>query len=201
MDESSEQHQPGEVIEPGQGKKKDDDKPAWQFRAEDSSSNAATPATRPANIEPVQWTASEFIQHEKSPSWYAGLLLGAVVLAVAVYVLTKNLISTVMVVVVAFFFAVFALRRPRELSYQVDERGVRIGSKFYAYANFKAFSIVQEEGMDSIWLMPLKRFMPILSLYFAPEDGPKIVNVLAQYLPVEEHKLDPVDRLMHRLRF
>jgi hypothetical protein len=49
--------------------------------------------------------------------------------------------------------------------------------------------------------MPLKRFMPILTIYFEQKDESKIVAVLGQFLPVESHQLDAVDRLMHKLRF
>jgi hypothetical protein len=49
--------------------------------------------------------------------------------------------------------------------------------------------------------MPLKRFMPPLSLYMDPADEEKIVDVLADYLPVEQREQDPIDKLMRRLRF
>ena len=106
-----------------------------------------------------------------------------------------------MIVVVAVIFGIFAARRPRELKYQLDSTGLRIGDKTYPYGNFKSFSVVNEEAVKSIWLMPLKRFMPIITIYFAPQDGDKITGMLANFLPFQEHQLDPVDKLMHRLRF
>jgi hypothetical protein len=172
----------------------------WQFNADNSPHAAET--VQPAQSNgPVRWTASEFIQHDKTAIWYLGLIAGAAILAALIFLLTKDKISTAIIIVVAIVFGIFAGRRPRELEYQVDDSGIHIGQKSYTYADFKSFAIVEEEALESIWLMPLKRFMPIITIYFAPNDGQKIVDTLSSYLPVAEHKLDSVDKLMHRLRF
>ena len=63
------------------------------------------------------------------------------------------------------------------------------------------FLVIQEGGVESIWFTPLKRFMPMVSIYFDPEDGDKIADILSEFLPFENRELDPVDRLMHRIRF
>lgn len=106
-----------------------------------------------------------------------------------------------MVVIVAVLFGIMGARQPRELQYQVDENGVKVGEKFYDYGSFKSFSVIQEEGIETIWFMPMKRFMPGLTIYFSPEDTDRIADVLAEFLPFEARTQDPVDRLMHRLRF
>lgn len=175
---------------------------SWQFHPEDqllatpqSSAEASQTGTT------VQWTASEFIAHSKSVGWYILLMLATAILAGLVYLLTQDKISAGIVIIVAIIFGIFAARKPRELTYGVDNKGVRIGEKFYPYALFRSFSIVQEGGIESIWLMPLRRFMPIITIYFEQTDGEKIVGVLSQMLPVEQRQVDIVDKLMHRLRF
>jgi hypothetical protein len=55
--------------------------------------------------------------------------------------------------------------------------------------------------MNSVNFLPLKRFMPIVSAYFAPQDEDKIANTIGEHLPMEEHKIDSIDRLAQRLRF
>ncbi|MGH7249753.1 MAG: hypothetical protein ACREGC_02155, partial [Minisyncoccia bacterium] len=124
------------------------------------------------------------------------------IIAAAIYFITHGDIVTIVLVVLAVLaFGILAARKPRELDYSVDDTGLKIGEKFYQFSSFRSFSIVQEDAVESIWFMPLKRFMPPLTIYFDPEDGQKIVDVLAQILPVENRQLDPVDKLMHRLRF
>lgn len=106
-----------------------------------------------------------------------------------------------MIVVVAIMFGVFAARQPRVLAYQLDHSGIRIGDKFYPYSEFKSFSVLDEGPVSSILLLPLKRFMPGVSMYYPPEQEEKIVTVIANYLPHEEREPDPLDRLMRKMRF
>lgn len=172
----------------------------WQFN-NDTTDN--TPATAQLAInESVSWTASEFIAHAKSAGWYVVLVLVAVAGAGLAYYLTNGEIFTpAIIVIVAILFGVMGARKPRELPYRIDAKGIHIGEKNYPFGGFKSFSVVQEEGVESIWLLPLQRFAPGLSIYFAPEDRDRILAILDDFLPVEEKQLDMVDRLMHKIRF
>ncbi len=49
--------------------------------------------------------------------------------------------------------------------------------------------------------MPLKRFMPPITLYYPPDQEDAVINALAAYLPHEDRTHDPVDRLMRKIRF
>lgn len=195
--------QPGSVVQPGSSGAEQ----SWKFQAGQPEQQLPPPQPDPKpvanNDQPrlVNWSASEFIAHDKTAGWYGLLMVGGVIFAGLVYLLTKDVISTSVVGVVIVVFGIFAARKPRELSYSVDNQGVHIGEKFYPYSGFRSFSIVQEEAIESIWFSPLKRFTPMLAIYFAPDDGPKIVDVLSDNLPLENRELDVVDRLMHRLRF
>jgi hypothetical protein len=86
-------------------------------------------------------------------------------------------------------------------TYIVDEKGIQVQEKFHPYAEFRSFSVVEEGAINSIWLKPLKRFVPIVVMYFSPEDEQKIIDVLANFLPHEERELDAIDRLSKRMRF
>ena len=174
----------------------------WQFKADAGATAPQTAAPRRQDAEgTISWTGSEFIAHEKSAGWYGMLAGGAILLAAIVFVLTHDKISTAVVIVTAAVLGYFGARKPRTLDYKLDDNGVSIGTKFYVYDLFKSFSVVDEGTVSGIVLMPMKRFMPQLTLYYAPADEEKIVNMLADRLPMEEHKTDVVDRFMHRIRF
>ncbi len=173
---------------------------SWQFTGGSSAQTAPAQAL-PEEIS-VEWTASEFIAHHKSAGWYVLLALLAVGGGAVAYLLTGGEIFTpAVIIIVAILFGIMASRKPRELPYRIDSAGMHIGGKHYPFAGFKSFSVVQEEGVESIWLLPLQRFSPGLSIYFAPEDRDRIMEILDNYLPVEEKQLDMVDRLMHKIRF
>ncbi|HKX24615.1 MAG TPA: hypothetical protein VJM46_05235 [Candidatus Saccharimonadales bacterium] len=149
----------------------------------------------------MAWEASEYIHHTKSPLWfmgYAGIML--VLLAIA-YFLTQAWTFIVLVVVMAIAIGVFATRPPRTLRYALTDSGLQIEESHYHYNDFRAFGIIADGGLYSIMLIPTKRFMPAVSIYFAEDDGEKIVDILGSRLPMEELHLDFVDRMMRRLRF
>jgi hypothetical protein len=119
-----------------------------------------------------------------------------------VYMVTGgDVLSATMIGATGVIFGVFAARRPEVLEYVISTDGLRIGIKHYSWGEFKSFAVVRENAIRSIMLLPLKRFRPPISIYYAPEDEAKIVEILAACLPVEQREQDPLERLMHRLRF
>lgn len=159
------------------------------------------PAGSQRDDQGLSWTASEFIAHEKSASWYLSLAGVAVLGAALVYLLTRDVISAAVVLVGALFLGIYAARQPRQLEYRVDTAGIGIGPKRYGYEEFRSFSVAQEGAFSSIVFMPLKRFAPTTTIYYAPDDEDQIINLLAVRLPMEEHRGDAVENLMRRIRF
>lgn len=153
------------------------------------------------SIHNLQWKASEFIEHQKNMGWFVMLAVAATVVAGLVFIITRDVLSTVVVVIAATAFGVFGHQKPRTLTYSLLPTSLKIDSKEYAYDDFRSFSLMQDGALYSIFLQPTKRFMPPLSIYFAPQDGEKIFDTLAQHLPHEERSTDPIERLMRKIRF
>lgn len=169
------------------------------------SSPYAVPNDEPSavtSLEPVTWTASEYIAHHKSPLWYGGFALSVLIVAAVVFFVSgRDILSTVAVVLVSVVFAIYAGRPPRVQEYKLSEAGVTIGQRTYAFADIKSFSLIEEGPFMSINFMPMKRFMPMLSIYFDPADEDKIVAFLTNYLPVEHRKKDLIDHIMGKVKF
>jgi hypothetical protein len=163
----------------------------------------APPATQSEASPPdsITWTASEFIAHEKSPGWYLMLAAATLIIAVLIYLITRDYISVGVVVVAGLLLGTYGARQPRQLQYTIDRHGVTIGPKAYNYNEFRSFAVIQEGAFSSITFMPLKRFSPPISIYYAPEDEEKIVALLSDKLPFEQRRLDAVDNLMRKIRF
>lgn len=181
----------------------------WQYKPDGSTDNPETVPNEGLNAPPlpgngpseVSWTASEFVAHQKSFGWYAMLALAGAALAAIVYLLTSDAITAAIIVIVALIFGFAAGRKPRVLPYQVDERGLTIDKKYFPYSEFKSFSVIQEGAFSSIMFLPLKRFMPPITIYYEPTDEDQIAYVLSQHLPMEDRKHDAIDRLVSRIRF
>lgn len=188
---------------------------SWQFKPDTDTAAAPSTNVRPdpqtvipaaTSIPPdggdsITWTASEFIAHQKTPLWYVTLLGASLVLAAVIYLLTKDVVSSGVVVVGAIALAVYGARQPRQLEYRLDKRGLSVGNRNYTYSEFRSFSVVPEGAFNSIVLIPLKRFALLTTIYYSPEDEDKIIAMLTERLPLEPRKKDAIDRLMWRIRF
>ena len=153
------------------------------------------------SIPVVEWSASEYIAHEKSAGWYLALFAGGGMAAVVVYVISRDILSSIVILLACAAISVYAGRKPSTNRYILSENGVQVEQKFYPYGGFRSFSVVEEGAINSIWLKPLKRFAPIVTMYFSPDDEQKIIDVLANFLPHEERELDAIDRFSKRIRF
>lgn len=177
------------------------DQPGWEFRSEDPAAVEAAPQSSGGSEEVIDWTASEYVSHSKSVVWYFQLAFAATVAAGLAYLLMRDFVVVGTIFVVALIFGVAAGRKPRVLNYGVDRQGITISQKKYPYGLFKSFSIIQEGPIRSIFLMPIKRFNPPLSLYYPPEGEAKIIETIGSHLPQEAREQDAIDRLMHKIRF
>lgn len=159
------------------------------------------PSQAPANsTTEVSWSASEFIHHDRGASWYAGLFIIAILASGITYLITKDVATAVIFIILAGIVAGFATRKPSNIEYRVASDGIHIGQKFYAFNLFKSFSIINDGGLKSVMLVPLKRFMPPVSMYYAPDDEPTILAILGDRLPQAQAKPEAVERLARRLK-
>jgi hypothetical protein len=149
----------------------------------------------------VTWTASEYINNHKPATWYLGLLFVTALVAGAVFLFTSDLISSIVVVIVGVLFAVFAGRKPEVRTYELTTTGLMISDKLHPYGLFKSYAVHEENALRSIYLLPMKRFMPGITLYFPPEQEEKIIDTLNNYLPFEDKDPDAIDRLMNKIGF
>lgn len=173
--------------------------PATVEDEEDFDGNQPAPADTTAG-DTISWTAAEYVQRDKSPAWYMKVSGVALLAGALTYLITREILSTVVVMIVGIALLIFAGRKPKERNYSVGHDGIIVGDRQFGYENFKSFSLFSEDAMEYISLMPTKRFMPPVALYFTPAEADKIVEVLADYLPFEERDHDFIDRLVHKVR-
>lgn len=150
---------------------------------------------------PITWTASEFIAHEKSANWYGGLAAASLVIAALVYLVTRDKVSTVVVLIAGLSLGFYANRKPGQQRFQLDDQGVTIGQRFHGYGEYRSFAVMDDGAFSSISFMPLKRFGQLTTIYYDPQDEDAIVNLLAARLPMEQRDHDAIDRFMKRIRF
>lgn len=205
--ETNWQYQAGETVHPG------DSSPASQVpAAPPAPQNDQPPVTPTTPLDPnkvainqgepqITWTASEFIDHDKSFDWYLALAVVAVIGAGVVYLLFRDIITASVILLCALAFGFYGRRRPRQLEYRLDTQGLTIAGKFFPYSVFRSFAVMDEGHFSSIAFLPLKRFGLLTTVYYDPQDEESIIDVISQYLPLEPRTADPIDRFMKRIRF
>lgn len=162
----------------------------------------AVSAGQGAADDAVEWSASEFVAHEKNFGWYAALALVTALVSAGLYLVTRDTFTVGVVAAMAVILGIAAARKPRVVAYRVDNSGITVGRNFHSYREYKSFAIPEENGpFASIVLVPMKRFGIPLSAYLAPDSQQKALEVLSGHLPMERGKLDAVDQLMRQLRF
>ena len=165
----------------------------------EKSTNATTANESPDGV--IHWTASEFIAHQKSAGWYFRLGVAAVFVAAVIWLLTRDKISSSAILIAALVLGAYGARKPRQLTYELDSQGLRIGEKYYSYEEFRSFAIIPEGAFSSVVFMPLKRFAPLTTIYYEPDDEERIVDLLTDRLPIEDRQHDAIDRFLHRIRY
>lgn len=149
----------------------------------------------------LEWSAAEYVHNEKHLLWYGLYILGTLLLSAVVYITTKDIMSTGIVFVAILGLVFFASRKPGIQKYTIDGDSLRVGQKVYYLNDFKAFSVIEEGAMVEITLRPLKRFLPMVSVYVSSEQVDDLGDHLADFLPFEPYKPDAVDTLLRRIRF
>ena len=150
-------------------------------------------------IPEVTWEAKEYIEYKHNTGWYVALfVVGAALCALAVFLGWWTFLILVIVCIIAIL--VSSSRPPRRLHYKLDSTGLTEGTRLYKYEDFRAFGILKENSHFSAVLIPKKRFGLRVKVYFPHNSGEAIVDALGARLPMEEVKLDFLDKIVQFLR-
>ena len=151
------------------------------------------------NFSPIAWEAEEYIVRDHNYGWYIGLFI--VTSGLSVLAIWQGWWTFLILVILSIVAIVVSnLKPPRKLKYTLDNHGLKEGSQLYKYEDYKAFGILKEGANFSAVLIPKKRFGLQVKVYFPEKNGEEIVNVLGSRLPMEEVKLDFLDKIVNFLR-
>ncbi len=150
-------------------------------------------------LKDISWEAEEYIVREHNTLWYIGLfVVGAVLGILAVVVDAYTFLILVILSIIAILIS--SLRPPRKIKYTLNKEGLSEGEKLHKYEDYKAFGILKEGSHFSAVLIPKKRFGLSVKVYFPEGSGEAIVDNLGARLPMEEVKLDILDKIVNFLR-
>lgn len=150
-------------------------------------------------LQPISWQAKEYIVKNHNTSWYVGLVVVTLALS-ALAVWLEGWTFLILVILSAISLVIYTLRPPRTINYTIDNKGIKEEKILHPYSNFRAFGILKEGEHYSAVLIPKKRFGMRVKVYFPETSGEGIVDQLGAHLPMEEVRVDLLDKLVNFLR-
>ena len=149
----------------------------------------------------IGWEMHEFLENKKDFTWYALLFLIAAILATLSYLIVGEIIAPISISLMAVAVALFSFKKPDRQKYTLTSFGLKVNSRLYEYSSFKAFSLLQDQGMAVIYLITSQRFMPPLTIYLPTSKDKAIIKKLSKYIAYTPSNVQWWDRFTHYLGF
>jgi len=160
----------------------------------------------------LSWSALEYEERERSRDWFWALGIIVVTSSVA-SIIFNNYFLAVLLILSGILLGFFAIKKPEMITYELNNKGLKVKGRLYPYENMKSFW-VQSEMMQNanqstllsikpiLFIKTSREFMPILEIPFEEELAQDIhTNMLAQEIKEEEMREHPSEKIMAALGF
>lgn len=151
------------------------------------------------SINDISWEAEEYIVREHNAWWYIGLFIVCAGLS-TLSIFLKWWTFLALIILSGITILISTLRPPRKIHYTITAKGLTEGNNLHEFSDYRAFGILKEGTHFSAVLIPKKRFGLSTKVYFPGNSGEQIVDALGARLPMEEVKLDFLDKIVNFLR-
>lgn len=148
----------------------------------------------------LAWISKEYVP-EKSTKWYISLIIVTVIASGLVYVGTKDLISTFVLIACGLLVLGYSLKKPKNIEYRIRNNELIIQNRTYFLGNFRAFSVYKKANSENLMLIPLKRFVPRVYISLDREISQNVINTINQVIPAIKYSQDFIERIDDIIRF
>lgn len=169
--------------------------------AKTPESSPRTSVVRPDEIsESVRWSALEHEDRERSPYWFLGP--GVVALLFIIFGVFAHSYFFIAFVVLAYgVLLIYAHRPPRQIEFLVGSEGVSVGSTLHPYSELKSFWIFDSPDHPELSVETTRLLMPYLRIPLGDTSPDRVGYAIARFLPEEEHKEFISDTIARGLGF
>lgn len=131
----------------------------------------------------LEWTYPEFVKHERGLWWYVGSLgLGILVLVYAI--MSANYLLAITVILVGFILLNYHRHEPRPITFQICQKGIRVGEKFLPYAALQSFWLVYDPPhIKTLYFLRKARLRNEISIPLVEMNPLKVRELLESILP------------------
>jgi hypothetical protein len=94
--------------------------------------------------EKMMWSALEYEEKERSSDWFWALGIIVVTGSVAAIIFNDYFFAALLILS-GILLGFFAIKKPEVISYELNDKGIRIGNRIYPYENIKSFWVQTEQ--------------------------------------------------------
>lgn len=154
----------------------------------------------------LTWSALEYEEKERSQDWFWALGVIVVTSSIA-SIIFGNYFFAALLILGGLLLGFFAIKKPDLITYELNEKGLKIRNRLYPYDSIKAFWIQAdfnpESNIKPIFFIHSERaFMPVLSIPIDMDIAEDIHSIMSEKEIAEvEMKEHPSEKIMEVLGF
>lgn len=115
-------------------------------------------------VPPLRWNAHEHAHFERGSDWYWALGIIAVATAITAIIFADVLFG-ILIIVAAFTMALISRTPPRDIEFEISEKGIRIDNVVHPYKEIIAFWVEKDSDplllIDTIKVMTPNLIIPL----------------------------------------
>lgn len=150
--------------------------------------------------ETISWSALEYEEKERSVDWFWAL--GVIVVAGSIAsIIWGNYFFAILLILSGLLLGYFAIKKPENIFYEMNSKGLQIKTRIFPYEDIKAFWI-QESPKETLFIKSSRMFAPMLSIPITKELGEQIKTIMfSKNIQEEEMKEHFSEKIMENLGF
>lgn len=159
-------------------------------------------------MQKIEWSAPEYEEKNRSNDWFwaLGIIIFTSSAAAVIY---NNYFFAALLILSGVLLGFLAIKKPEMVAYELNEKGLVIGTSLYPYENIKSFWVQREnfdpekEKLKPILFIKSERFfMPIILMPIKNIMANEIHSfLLEKNVPEEEMKETFSEKIMEALGF
>ncbi|MFA5188480.1 MAG: hypothetical protein WC460_03915 [Patescibacteria group bacterium] len=146
-----------------------------------------------------QWTIPEYIAHERSLIWYL-IMIGLALILIIYSIFTANFLFALIIIVAIFIVFLKSYSQPKELTFQITDQGLILGTQFFPYSRINKFYIIYKPPTVKKIFFDLKGLSPDLSVWLDEMNPLEVRETLLEFLQEDlEKERQTIDDILDTL--
>jgi len=138
-------------------------------------------------IDTIEWLAPEYSHKERDNDWFWTIGLITIV-ACVIAIWLHNYVFAIFLFISGASLILFTLRRPPNVNYKIESKGLTMGKDHYDWKKIKSFNLKYNEGdiFAKLLIETSKYFLPVYTIPFPKEKAKEIKKNLLLIIPRSE---------------